>query len=187
METALLCSLEIVESGDFRLTLHDAMSNCSTTTAHGPSDCLVNPARPSREDRSLSDLAELPRCKGSAEPALSFDRMAETSVEVINPFAEYQWTSQPYPDYNMPRVGPSGAIEKQAFLMLSLDQVADDARPHRTAAVSFFQFSLSKSRLHARTLKAISHHDEKGWWHIIDAKGLASSGPHGHMLCRVRP
>mmetsp|Transcript_66416 Transcript_66416/g.137802 ORF Transcript_66416/g.137802 Transcript_66416/m.137802 type:complete len:229 (+) Transcript_66416:83-769(+) len=54
-------------------------------------------------------------------------------AKVINPFAEYQWTSQPYPDYNMPRV-------------------ADDARPHRT-------------------LKAISHHDEKGWWHIIDAKG----------------
>eukprot|EP00928_Gymnodinium_smaydae_P062668 TRINITY_DN46480_c0_g1_i1.p1 TRINITY_DN46480_c0_g1~~TRINITY_DN46480_c0_g1_i1.p1 ORF type:complete len:237 (-),score=32.35 TRINITY_DN46480_c0_g1_i1:355-1065(-) len=50
----------------------------------------------------------------------------------IDPFAEYQWISQPFPEYNMPRVAP-------------------DARPHRS-------------------LRAISHKDEKGWWHIIDAK-----------------
>ncbi|CAE8623131.1 unnamed protein product [Polarella glacialis] len=54
-------------------------------------------------------------------------------AKVINPFAEYQWISQPFPDYNMPKV-------------------AHDAKPHRS-------------------LKAISHQDEKGWWHVIDAKG----------------
>ena len=54
-------------------------------------------------------------------------------AKVINPFSEYQWISQPYPSYNMPRV-------------------AYDARPHRS-------------------LKAISHCDEKGWWHILDAQG----------------
>ena len=26
------------------------------------------------------------------------------SDKVINPFSEYQWTSDPYPSYNMPRV-----------------------------------------------------------------------------------
>mmetsp|Transcript_104955 Transcript_104955/g.338447 ORF Transcript_104955/g.338447 Transcript_104955/m.338447 type:complete len:230 (-) Transcript_104955:31-720(-) len=54
-------------------------------------------------------------------------------AKVINPFAEYQWTSQPYCDKDMPRV-------------------ATDAKPHRS-------------------LKGISHHEERGWWHIIDAKG----------------
>jgi len=51
----------------------------------------------------------------------------------INPFADYQWTSQPFADVDMPKV-------------------ARDAQPHRS-------------------LKAINHHDEKGWWHIIDAQG----------------
>mmetsp|Transcript_57860 Transcript_57860/g.163331 ORF Transcript_57860/g.163331 Transcript_57860/m.163331 type:complete len:222 (+) Transcript_57860:68-733(+) len=54
-------------------------------------------------------------------------------AKVINPFAEYQWISQPYPDYAMPKVAP-------------------DAQPHRS-------------------LKAISHVEERGWWHIIDAQG----------------
>mmetsp|Transcript_113202 Transcript_113202/g.241600 ORF Transcript_113202/g.241600 Transcript_113202/m.241600 type:complete len:218 (-) Transcript_113202:61-714(-) len=54
-------------------------------------------------------------------------------AKVINPFAEYQWISQPYPEYNMPKVAP-------------------DAKPHRS-------------------LRAVSHHDEKGWWHVIDARG----------------
>eukprot|EP00927_Polykrikos_kofoidii_P075844 TRINITY_DN7231_c1_g1_i1.p1 TRINITY_DN7231_c1_g1~~TRINITY_DN7231_c1_g1_i1.p1 ORF type:complete len:231 (-),score=17.29 TRINITY_DN7231_c1_g1_i1:250-942(-) len=50
----------------------------------------------------------------------------------INPFAKYQWISQPFPEYNMPRVAP-------------------DAMPHKT-------------------LGAVSHLDEKGWFHVIDAK-----------------
>jgi len=53
-------------------------------------------------------------------------------AKVINPFAEYQWTSTPYPEYNMPKVAP-------------------DAKPHKT-------------------LRAVSHKDDRGWWHIIDAK-----------------
>ena len=49
---------------------------------------------------------------------------------------------------------------------------------------------------HARTLKAISHHDEKGWWHIIDAKGpalfhwatcFAESALEEEMLASLRP
>mmetsp|Transcript_70222 Transcript_70222/g.169995 ORF Transcript_70222/g.169995 Transcript_70222/m.169995 type:complete len:227 (-) Transcript_70222:19-699(-) len=52
-------------------------------------------------------------------------------AKVINPFAEYQWISQPYPENQMPTV-------------------ARDAKPHKS-------------------LRAISHHDEKGWWHILDA------------------
>eukprot|EP00913_Durusdinium_trenchii_P002410 g2226.t1 len=67
-------------------------------------------------------------------------------AKVINPFAEYQWISQPYPDYNMPKV-------------------AQDVRPHRTALRVIF------SEILDMTLRAISHCDEKGWWHILDAKG----------------
>mmetsp|Transcript_16919 Transcript_16919/g.30636 ORF Transcript_16919/g.30636 Transcript_16919/m.30636 type:complete len:222 (+) Transcript_16919:38-703(+) len=54
-------------------------------------------------------------------------------VKEINPFAKYQWVSQPFPDYSMP-------------------SVATDAKPHRS-------------------LKAISHEEERGWFHVIDAKG----------------
>mmetsp|Transcript_56120 Transcript_56120/g.119493 ORF Transcript_56120/g.119493 Transcript_56120/m.119493 type:complete len:222 (-) Transcript_56120:39-704(-) len=53
-------------------------------------------------------------------------------AKTINPFADYQWISQPYPDYNMPRV-------------------ALDATPHYS-------------------IRATSHEDENGYWHIIDAK-----------------
>mmetsp|Transcript_95162 Transcript_95162/g.174264 ORF Transcript_95162/g.174264 Transcript_95162/m.174264 type:complete len:238 (-) Transcript_95162:93-806(-) len=64
----------------------------------------------------------------------------------INPFAKYQWISQPYPEYNMPRIAP-------------------DAKPHRS-------------------LRAISHQDEKGWWHVIDAKGR-SVGRLAAFICRL--
>lgn len=50
----------------------------------------------------------------------------------INPFAKYQWISQPFPDYNMPSIAPG-------------------AKPHRS-------------------LRCVSFEDEKGWWHVIDAK-----------------
>lgn len=33
-------------------------------------------------------------------------------AKVINPFAEYQWISQPYPDYNMPKVAPNAKPHK---------------------------------------------------------------------------
>eukprot|EP00929_Paragymnodinium_shiwhaense_P016875 TRINITY_DN125565_c0_g1_i1.p1 TRINITY_DN125565_c0_g1~~TRINITY_DN125565_c0_g1_i1.p1 ORF type:complete len:234 (+),score=26.28 TRINITY_DN125565_c0_g1_i1:65-766(+) len=51
----------------------------------------------------------------------------------INPFSEYQWISNPFPDHNMPRT-------------------ATNVMPHKS-------------------LRAISYKDEKGWWHVIDAKG----------------
>eukprot|EP00440_Ansanella_granifera_P066039 gb/GFBE01071626.1/.p1 GENE.gb/GFBE01071626.1/~~gb/GFBE01071626.1/.p1 ORF type:complete len:225 (+),score=26.65 gb/GFBE01071626.1/:1-675(+) len=76
-------------------------------------------------------LARLVRKTRRTDPSRTWQSFRD--AKVINPFAEYQWTSQPYPDYNMPKV-------------------AHDAKPHRS-------------------LKAISHQDEKGWWHIIDAKG----------------
>mmetsp|Transcript_48814 Transcript_48814/g.139679 ORF Transcript_48814/g.139679 Transcript_48814/m.139679 type:complete len:219 (-) Transcript_48814:87-743(-) len=54
-------------------------------------------------------------------------------AKVINPFADYQWISQPYSDRDMPKV-------------------ASDAKPHRTQ-------------------RAITHHCENGWFHILDAQG----------------
>ncbi|CAL1136560.1 unnamed protein product [Cladocopium goreaui] len=78
--------------------------------------------------RSLGRFVRKTRRRDASRTWQSF-----RDAKVINPFSEYQWTSQPYPSYNMPRV-------------------ARDVRPHRT-------------------LKAISHCDEKGWWHILDAQG----------------
>eukprot|EP00747_Dinoflagellata_sp_TGD_P165477 gnl/TRDRNA2_/TRDRNA2_186789_c0_seq1.p1 gnl/TRDRNA2_/TRDRNA2_186789_c0~~gnl/TRDRNA2_/TRDRNA2_186789_c0_seq1.p1 ORF type:complete len:226 (-),score=24.40 gnl/TRDRNA2_/TRDRNA2_186789_c0_seq1:111-788(-) len=67
-------------------------------------------------------------------------------VKEINPFAKYQWISQPFPDYNMPKVAP-------------------DAKPHRS-------------------LRAISHEDEKGFWHVIDAKNR-SVGQLAMNICNL--
>ncbi|CAJ1344920.1 unnamed protein product [Effrenium voratum] len=76
-------------------------------------------------------LARWARKTRRSDPSRTWQSFRD--AKVINPFAEYQWISQPYPEYNMPKV-------------------AHDARPHRT-------------------LRAVSHCDEKGWWHVLDGKG----------------
>lgn len=75
--------------------------------------------------------ARLMRKTRRFDPAKSWQSFRD--AKVINPFAEYQWISQPFPEHSMPKVAP-------------------DAKPHRS-------------------LKAVSHRDEKGWWHVIDAAG----------------
>ena len=51
--------------------------------------------------------------------------------QVINPFAEYQWISQPYPEYNMPKVAhdvkPHRSEEKD--LRAEIDATKSDALP----------------------------------------------------------
>ena len=82
-----------------------------------------------------------------------------------------------------------------AFSQLcALNQVAHDARPHRIVwifdvvdAITAHHESLSLTRYatlfcstvksDSRTLRAVSHCDEKGWWHVLDGKGCHSFPP----------
>lgn len=59
----------------------------------------------------------------------------------------------------------------------NISEVARDVRPHMTLLLFWAANSSNMNSAHlstgrsGRTLKAISHCDEKGWWHILDAQG----------------